>query len=163
MAVRLRLRRVGARRDPVWRVVVADQRSPRDGRVIETLGHYNPQTAPSTVVLDQERAQRWLARGAQPTPAVSRLLRIHAASAASGEGPASGDRPEVGTTEARTGDQPGAPEAQADQAGAPEAAAEQADAGDAGASAAGAGETGVGGAGAGEAGAGEAPAADAGE
>jgi small subunit ribosomal protein S16 len=60
----------------VWRVVVADQRSPRDGRVIETIGHYNAQTQPSTVVIDEVRARTWIARGAQPTKAVSKLLRI---------------------------------------------------------------------------------------
>ncbi|HLI33356.1 MAG TPA: 30S ribosomal protein S16 [Solirubrobacteraceae bacterium] len=76
MAVRLRLRRVGARKDPVWRVVVADQRSPRDGRVIETIGHYNPQSAPSTVRIDCARADWWLAHGAQPSAAVRRLLKI---------------------------------------------------------------------------------------
>lgn len=76
MAVRLRLRRVGARKDPVWRVVVADQRSPRDGRVIETIGHYNPQSAPSTVRIDCARADWWLAHGAQPSEAVQRLLKI---------------------------------------------------------------------------------------
>jgi small subunit ribosomal protein S16 len=56
--------------------VVADQRSPRDGRVIETIGHYNAQTQPSTVVIDEVRARTWIARGAQPTKAVSKLLRI---------------------------------------------------------------------------------------
>ena len=81
MAVRLRLTRVGAKKDPIWRVVVADQRSPRDGRVIETIGHYNPQTEPSTIVLDEERARSWLARGAQPSNTVRRLLRIRGISA----------------------------------------------------------------------------------
>jgi small subunit ribosomal protein S16 len=76
MAVRLRLTRVGGRKDPLWRVVVADQRSPRDGRVIETIGHYNARTDPSTIVLDEERARSWLARGAQPTGTVRKLLRI---------------------------------------------------------------------------------------
>src|SRR5205807_5010872 len=76
MAVRLRLTRVGGRKDPLWRVVVADQRSPRDGRVIETIGHYNARTNPSTIVLDEERARSWLARGAQPTDTVRKLLRI---------------------------------------------------------------------------------------
>jgi small subunit ribosomal protein S16 len=60
----------------VWRVVVADQRSPRDGRVIETVGHYNAQTDPSTIVLDEDRVRAWLARGAQPTQTVRKLLRI---------------------------------------------------------------------------------------
>ena len=81
MAVRLRLTRVGGKKDPIWRVVVADQRSPRDGRVIETIGHYNPQTEPSTIVLDAERARSWLARGAQPSNTVRRLLRIRGISA----------------------------------------------------------------------------------
>jgi small subunit ribosomal protein S16 len=67
---------VGARKNPVWRVVVADQRSPRDGRVIETIGHYNAQTDPSTIVIDEERAKSWLARGAQPSNTVAKLLRI---------------------------------------------------------------------------------------
>jgi len=76
VAVRLRLTRVGGKKDPLWRVVVADQRSPRDGRVIETIGHYNAQTEPSTIVLDEERARSWLARGAQPSSTVRKLLRI---------------------------------------------------------------------------------------
>jgi small subunit ribosomal protein S16 len=76
VAVRLRLTRVGGRKDPMWRVVVADQRSPRDGRVIETIGHYNPQTNPSTVVIDEDRARSWLARGAQPSQTVRKLLHI---------------------------------------------------------------------------------------
>ena len=76
VAVRLRLTRVGGKKDPIWRVVVADQRSPRDGRVIETIGHYNAQTDPSTIVIDEERARSWLARGAQPSNTVRKLLRI---------------------------------------------------------------------------------------
>ncbi len=75
MAVRLRLTRVGGRKNPIWRVVVADQRSKRDGRVIETVGHYNAQTEPSTIVLDETRVKDWLARGAQPTDTVKKLLR----------------------------------------------------------------------------------------
>jgi len=76
MAVRLRLTRVGGKKDPIWRVVVADQRSPRDGRVIETIGQYNPQTEPSTIRIDEERARHWLDRGAQPSQQVGKLLRI---------------------------------------------------------------------------------------
>jgi small subunit ribosomal protein S16 len=74
MAVRLRLTRIGNRKNPIWRVVVADQRAKRDGRVIETVGHYNAQTNPSTIVLDEERIRDWLARGAQPTGTVRKLL-----------------------------------------------------------------------------------------
>ena len=81
MAVRLRLTRVGAKKDPIWRVVVADQRSPRDGRVIETIGHYNPQTEPSTIELDEAKVKDWLGKGAQPTEAVSRLLKVKGISA----------------------------------------------------------------------------------
>jgi small subunit ribosomal protein S16 len=76
VSVRLRLTRVGGKKNPLWRVVVADQRSPRDGRVIETIGHYNARTEPSTIVLDEERARRWLAHGAQPSDTVRKLLRI---------------------------------------------------------------------------------------
>ena len=75
MAVRIRLRRVGSRKNPIWRVVVADKRSPRDGRTIETIGHYNPQTEPSTIVLDEERAKHWIEHGAQPSQAVAQILR----------------------------------------------------------------------------------------
>jgi small subunit ribosomal protein S16 len=82
MSVRLRLTRVGGRKDPIWRVVVADQRSPRDGRVIETVGRYNAQTDPSTIVLDEERVRTWLARGAQPTRTVRKLLRTQGIDAA---------------------------------------------------------------------------------
>jgi small subunit ribosomal protein S16 len=67
---------VGGKKDPIWRIVVADQRSPRDGRVIETIGHYNAQTQPSTIRVDEERAQHWLDRGAQPSDQVRKLLRI---------------------------------------------------------------------------------------
>jgi small subunit ribosomal protein S16 len=75
---------VGGKKNPLWRVVVADQRSPRDGRVIETIGHYNARTEPSTIVLDEERARTWLARGAQPTNTVRKLLRIRGIEAPGG-------------------------------------------------------------------------------
>ena len=74
--MRVRLTRVGSRKNPIWRVVVADQRSPRDGRVIETIGRYNAQTEPSEIELDAERLRHWLDRGAQPTETVRKLLRI---------------------------------------------------------------------------------------
>ena len=75
MAVSMRLTRVGGKKDPVWRVVVADSRSPRDGRFIETVGRYNPQTEPSTIQIDEERVRHWLDRGAQPSDAVRKLLK----------------------------------------------------------------------------------------
>jgi small subunit ribosomal protein S16 len=78
MSVRVRLTRVGSNKNPIWRVVVADQRSPRDGRFIETIGHYNPQTNPSTIVIDEERFQHWVSRGAQPTNTVKQLVKAHA-------------------------------------------------------------------------------------
>jgi small subunit ribosomal protein S16 len=71
----MRLTRVGGKKDPVWRVVVADRRSPRDGRFIETVGRYNAQTDPSTIVLDEERIRDWIAKGAQPTDQVRKLMR----------------------------------------------------------------------------------------
>ncbi len=66
---------MGGKKDPIWRVVVADQRSPRDGRFIETVGQYNPQTDPSTISLDEERIRDWIAKGAQPTDQVRKLMR----------------------------------------------------------------------------------------
>jgi small subunit ribosomal protein S16 len=75
VAVRVRLTRVGSRKNPIWRVVVADGRSKRDGRVLETVGRYNPQRQPSEIVLDRERIDYWLARGAQPSETVRSLLR----------------------------------------------------------------------------------------
>lgn len=79
LMVRIRLTRVGSRRNPIWRVVVADQRSPRDGKFIEVIGQYNAQTEPSTVKIDSERLQYWLDRGAQPSDTVKKLARINAA------------------------------------------------------------------------------------
>lgn len=73
--VRIRLRRQGARKQPTYRVVVADQRAPRDGRIIENIGHYDPRTEPETVHIDVERARHWLGVGAQPSEAVARLLK----------------------------------------------------------------------------------------
>jgi small subunit ribosomal protein S16 len=78
MSVRVRLTRVGSKKNPIWRVVVADQRSPRDGRFIETIGHYNPQTEPSTIRIDEERFQHWVARGAQPSGTVKQLMKAQA-------------------------------------------------------------------------------------
>ncbi len=76
MAVKLRLTRVGSKKNPIYRVVAADSRSPRDGKFIEIVGRYNPQTDPSTIELDEARIKDWLAKGAQPTESVSRLLKV---------------------------------------------------------------------------------------
>ena len=75
MAVRMRLTRVGSKKNPVYRVVVADSRSPRDGRFIEIVGRYNPQTEPSLIELDEDKVRSWLEKGAQPTEPVARLLK----------------------------------------------------------------------------------------
>jgi small subunit ribosomal protein S16 len=72
--VKIRLRRTGARMQPSYRVVVTDVRSPRDGAFIEILGHFNPRTNPETIVIDEERALKWLTQGAQPTVTAGRLL-----------------------------------------------------------------------------------------
>lgn len=74
MAVRIRLKRMGAKKRPFYRLVVADSRSARDGRIIETLGHYDPMTEPRTVKVDQEKALTWLQQGAQPSDTARRLL-----------------------------------------------------------------------------------------
>jgi len=75
VAVKIRLTRVGSKKNPIYRVVVADSRSPRDGRFIEIVGRYNPQTDPSTIDLDEGKINDWLAKGAQPTGPVSRLIK----------------------------------------------------------------------------------------
>jgi small subunit ribosomal protein S16 len=75
MAVKIRLRRVGAKKAPFYRIVVADSRFPRDGRFIEEIGYYNPMTDPSDVKVDAEKAKKWIANGAQPTDTVRTLLK----------------------------------------------------------------------------------------
>jgi small subunit ribosomal protein S16 len=75
MAVRIRLTRVGAKKQPSYRVVVADARSARDSRAIETIGHYNPRTEPIELNVDETRAKEWLAKGAQPSDTVVRLFK----------------------------------------------------------------------------------------
>ncbi len=75
MAVKIRLRRMGAKKAPFYRIVVADSRFPRDGRFIEEIGYYNPLEKPEVVKIDEEKAQKWIANGAQPTDTVKALLR----------------------------------------------------------------------------------------
>ncbi|MCX8007732.1 MAG: 30S ribosomal protein S16 [Coriobacteriia bacterium] len=76
MAVKIRLARAGAKKAPFYRVVAADSRAPRDGRFIEILGRYNPRTKPSTVEIDLEKVDAWLAKGAQPTETAAKLIAI---------------------------------------------------------------------------------------
>ena len=75
MAVKIRLKRIGAKKNPFYRIIVADSRSPRDGRFIEEIGYYNPLTKPKTVKIDDEKATKWLQNGARPTDTVDRLFR----------------------------------------------------------------------------------------
>ncbi len=75
MAVKMRLTRMGAKKAPFYRVIVADSRSPRDGRFIEEIGYYNPLTEPADIKIDAEKAKKWLGNGAQPTETVKALLK----------------------------------------------------------------------------------------
>ena len=75
MAVKMRLTRLGAKKAPFYRVIVADSRSPRDGRFIEEIGYYNPLTEPAEIKIDAEKAKKWLGNGAQPTQTVKSLLK----------------------------------------------------------------------------------------
>ena len=74
--VKIRLARHGSHKNPIYRVVVADSRNPRDGRTLETIGRYNPQLEPSLIEIDTDRARAWIAKGAQPTPTVKKLLKV---------------------------------------------------------------------------------------
>jgi small subunit ribosomal protein S16 len=136
LAVRVRLTRVGSKKNPIWRVVVADGRAPRDGRFIEMIGHYNPQTEPSQIVIDRERLQHWLDRGALPSNTVRKLMRAEergvpapaevAAEAESEDGAAS-DAAEAAPDAEAPAEADAAPEA-AEAAAEPEAAPEAAEA-----------------------------------
>ncbi len=77
MAVKIRLKRVGKKKQPYYRVVVADARSPRDGRFIEEIGTYDPHTDPSTFKVDAEKVKDWIAKGAQPTDTIKKLLKYN--------------------------------------------------------------------------------------
>ncbi|HEX2439189.1 MAG TPA: 30S ribosomal protein S16 [Methylomirabilota bacterium] len=81
MSVTIRLRREGSSKRPRYRVVVADSRSPRDGRFIEVIGHYNPVTQPPTVKIDREKASAWISKGAQPSNTVKKLIAVAAKAA----------------------------------------------------------------------------------
>jgi small subunit ribosomal protein S16 len=75
MAAKIRLARVGSKKNPIYRVVVTDSRSPRDGKFIEIVGRYNPQTQPSTIEIDEAKVKDWISKGAQPTDSVRRLMK----------------------------------------------------------------------------------------
>ena len=77
MAVKIRLRRMGAKKNPFYRIVVADSRFPRDGRFLEEIGYYNPMEEPSVVKVDPEKAKKWIENGAQPTDTVRELFKKH--------------------------------------------------------------------------------------
>ncbi len=77
--VKIRLKRMGAKKTPFYRIVVADERSPRDGRFIESIGYYNPMANPAEIKIDAEKAAAWIANGAQPTETVKALLKKNAA------------------------------------------------------------------------------------
>ena len=76
MAVKIRLRRMGQKKNPIYRIIVSDSRSPRNGRFIEEIGTYNPNTNPSEFKIDEELAKKWLTNGAQPTDVVAKLLKV---------------------------------------------------------------------------------------
>jgi small subunit ribosomal protein S16 len=131
MAVRVRLTRVGSKKNPIWRVVVADQRSPRDGRYIEAIGQYNPQTDPSIIRIDEERLQHWLARGAQPSGTVKQLMKAQRKSGgptAVAGAPAKPEAAEAASEEEAAPEADAAAEADATGAGTPDADAEAPDA-----------------------------------
>lgn len=99
--VKIRLKRVGKKKQPSYRVVVADSRSPRDGRIIESIGHYQPRLEPSEISIDTDRAVHWLQRGAQPSDQVRKLLEISGAWAEfTGEAPPPKPSPEEGKRKA---------------------------------------------------------------
>ena len=76
MAVKIRLRRMGQKKNPIYRIVVSDSRSPRDGKFIDEIGTYNPNTDPSTFKVDEEAAKKWIANGAQPTEVVGKIFKL---------------------------------------------------------------------------------------
>ncbi len=144
MAVKIRLMRVGKKKQPTYRVVVADARSPRDGRIIETIGHYGPREEPSRVEIDADRALDWLRKGAKPTEQVQKLLtvsgvwgtftterpnpdtKLNRRGHVTGRGPAKAEKPAPAPPPAAAEASDGAGEAEADAAAeaAPEEAAE---------------------------------------
>ena len=111
--VRIRLRRIGAKKKPSYRIVIADKRSPRDGRFIETVGFYNPRTEPETVEIKNERVVHWLNHGAQPSEAVARLLRRNGIIDEQGKVNGQGETDAAGEESAETAEE-NSPEADAE-------------------------------------------------
>jgi len=105
---------VGSRKNPVWRVVVADQRSPRDGRIIEQIGHYDPHPEPSTIVIDRERLDHWLALGAEPTNTVRKLMRAPLTPAGAGKAAVATPQAETDLEAPAAGSEAAAPAAEPD-------------------------------------------------
>jgi small subunit ribosomal protein S16 len=131
LAVKIRLMRVGKKKQPTYRVVVADARSPRDGRFLEILGQYAPRQEPSVVTINGERALHWLNAGAQPTESAAKLLQIAGVWDAykDANGKVAASKPKVKTKAKAVKEAPAAP-APAPEAAAPEAAAPEAAASD---------------------------------
>lgn len=145
MSVKIRLARAGAKKAPFYRIVVADSRSPRDGRFIEILGRYNPRTQPSTVELDVEKAKAWIAKGAETSETVAKLIKIAETPAEKAEAPKKEAKPSKKATAkaeadakakadaeakaaeeaAKPAEEPAAEEAPAEEAPAEEPAAEE--------------------------------------
>ena len=124
MAVKLRLMRMGKKKQPTYRIVAADARSPRDGRFIEIVGTYDPRAEPSVITVDNERAVHWLRHGAQPTERVQKLLQVSGAwDEFGGKAPAPKAAPPK--AEAPAAEAPAAEEAPAEEAPAEEAPAEE--------------------------------------
>ncbi len=144
MSVRIRLRRMGKKKQPHYRIVVADSRSPRDGRFVENLGYYNPLKHPDGFKVDVDRVDYWLGEGAIPSPTVKSLVsharEVAARAAHAGDGDAAGeDAPDTKAQEAATAQAPQADDGGAEDADAPDAKAEKADKAEAKSDAGGAG------------------------
>ncbi|HEY3318633.1 MAG TPA: 30S ribosomal protein S16 [Coriobacteriia bacterium] len=126
MAVKIRLARAGAKKAPFYRIVVADSRSPRDGRFIEILGRYNPRTQPSTVELDVEKAKAWIAKGAELSETAAKLLKIAETPAEKAEAPKKAAKPSKKATAKAESEKKAKAEAAAKPAEEPAPAAEEA-------------------------------------
>jgi len=105
VSLKIRLRRTGATKQPSYRVVVAEARSPRDGKFVEVIGHYNPLTEPATIKIDQSKVDAWMSRGARPTEIVARLLQKVGPAAAGTAGPRTTGTPDQAEVKVEGSDQ----------------------------------------------------------